>query len=163
MLNRLKTILAAPAPAFEQPAPRFDANLAAAALMVRVIAADGVIEPAEILRMRQVLLSHYDLTPAEADELIVEARAADEDAIDLYGFTSVLKSEMDEAERLALVEDLWEMVYADGHLHENEDNVVWRVAELLGITSDKRIALKVRVKKRRGGHGPEDRRGPGNR
>ena len=55
------------------------------------------------------------------------------------------------------MEDLWEMVYADGEMHEAEDNVVWRVAELLGITSDKRIALKVRVKRRRAGKGPEDR------
>ena len=161
MLNRLKSLLATPAaPAAREASPpsqRIDANLAAAALMVRVIAADGAVEPAEIARMRDVLLAHYGLDGDEADELIAQAREADADAIDLYGFTSVLKSEMDEAERLGLVEDLWEMVYADGSLHESEDNVVWRVAELLGITSDKRIALKLRVKRRRDGQGPEDR------
>ena len=156
MLNRLKTMLAAPAEP-RLPAKRFDANLAAAALMVRVIAADGVFEPEELERMRSILLANYDLTPREADDLIADARTADAEAIDLYGFTSVLKSEMNEAERLGLVEDLWEMVYADGSLHEAEDNVVWRIAELLGITSDKRIALKVRVKKRTGGKGFEDR------
>ena len=156
MLNRLKSMLTAQSEP-QLPAQRYDANLAAAALMVRVIAADGVFEPRELERMRSILLAHYDLTPREADDLIADARTADAEAIDLYGFTSVLKSEMDESERLGLVEDLWEMVYADGSLHEAEDNVVWRVAELLGITADKRIALKVRVKKRSGGEGPEDR------
>ena len=160
MLNRLKTMLAAPEP--QLPKPRYDANLAAAALMVRVIAADGVFEPRELERMRSILLANYDLSQREADDLIADARVADEEAIDLYGFTSVLKSEMDESERLGLVEDLWEMVYADGSLHEAEDNVVWRVAELLGITADKRIALKVRVKRRTKGQGPEDR-GPEDR
>ena len=76
MLNRLKNILAAPAVP-QLPAQRFDANLAAAALMVRVIAADGVIEAAELARMRAVLLAHYDLTEEETDELIRDARAAD--------------------------------------------------------------------------------------
>ena len=168
MLDALKTILVGRSAAVPQlPAQRYDRNLAAAALMVRVIAADGVVEPEEIARMRAVLLAHYDLSEAETDELIAQARQADADAIDLYGFTSVLKSEMDEGERLHLVEDLWDMVYADGHMDRREDNVVWRVAELLGITSDKRIALKMRVKERTvnadddpGDEGPSDEPGP---
>ena len=98
--------------------------------------------------MRAILADHYAAPGQDVDDLVAQAKTAHAEAIDLYGFTAVLKNHLDEGERLALVEDLWEMVYADGHLHEMEDNVVWRVAELLSITSDKRIALKVRVKNR---------------
>ena len=49
-----------------------------------------------------------------------------------------------------MVEDLWEMVFADGKLHEFEDNVVWRVAELLGVQSRSRMELKQRVLARQG-------------
>ena len=124
-----------------------DPKLAAAALMVHVIAADGRIDQAEEERLRAILQDHY-AEGGDVDALVAQAKEAQEQAIDLYGFTAVLKNHFDESERLALVEDLWEMVYADGELHEMEDNVVWRVAELLSITSDKRIALKVRVKNR---------------
>ena len=145
MLDALKSLFGQNQ--IEEIQPRMtDPKLAAAALMVHVIAADGTIEPAEDARLRDILATHYDVE--DVDALVTQAKAAHEQAIDLYGFTAVLKAKMDEAERLALVEDLWEMVYADGHLHEMEDNVVWRVAELLSITSDKRIALKVRVKNR---------------
>ena len=64
-------------------------------------------------------------------------------------FTSILKNSMDEEDRIAIIENLWEMVFADGVIHELEDNVVWRVAELLGVDSKDRMALKRKVWKRR--------------
>jgi len=45
---------------------------------------------------------------------------------------------------------LWEMVYADGQVTEFEDNVVWRAADLLGISSRDRIDLKHRVAEQQG-------------
>ncbi|MEL6750861.1 MAG: TerB family tellurite resistance protein [Pseudomonadota bacterium] len=125
-----------------------DKKLAAAALMVHVIAADGIITEEEDDRLRKVLHDHYDVTASEADTLAAEAKAAQDEAIDLYDFTSVLKRDMDEDDRILLVEDLWEMVFADGELHEFEDNVVWRVAELLGVHARHRMVLKQRVQAR---------------
>ena len=49
------------------------------------------------------------------------AKLAQNDAVDIYRFTQHLKERNGrESERLALVEDLWEMVYADGEVHEFE-------------------------------------------
>lgn len=135
----------------ETPAsrPAMDKNLAAAALMVHVIAADGKITPEEEHRLEQILRDHYSVTESEALTLANAAKLAQSDAVDMYRFTSILKTEMEENERLALIEDLWEMVYADGEIHEFEDNVVWRVAELIGIQSRERMVLKQRVLSRR--------------
>jgi uncharacterized tellurite resistance protein B-like protein len=36
-------------------------------------------------------------------------------------------------------------VFADGHVTEFEDNIIWRAADLLGISSRDRINLKRRV------------------
>lgn len=122
-----------------------DTKLAAAVLMVQVIVADGEIRPEEEAKLRHVLEKNYDLSEPEARALAEEAQTAQGEAVDLYGFTSLLKRDMEESQRLGLVEDLWEMVFADGELHEFEDNVVWRVAELLGIPSRSRMELKRRV------------------
>jgi uncharacterized tellurite resistance protein B-like protein len=40
---------------------------------------------------------------------------------------------------------MWELVYADGQVSEFEDNVVWRAADLLGVSSRDRIDLKHQV------------------
>jgi len=37
---------------------------------------------------------------------------------------------------------MWELVYADGQVSEFEDNVVWRAADLLGVSSRDRIDLQ---------------------
>lgn len=122
-----------------------DKRLAAAALLFHLVDVDGVVEEAESRKLRQILQDHFKLGDDETTELIKAAKQRDNEAVDLYGFTSVLKRSADETERLAIVEMMWEIVYADGHVHEFEDNTIWRVAELLGISTRERMALRHKV------------------
>ena len=119
-----------------------DQRDATAALLVHAISIDGVIEPAEKRRLRRMLRAEYDLDDAAARELIARARKLDAEAVDLYTFTSVLTRALDQKGRKHVVAMLWDMVYADGDVHEFEDNLVWRVAELLGVSTRDRIRLK---------------------
>ncbi|MBA5778676.1 TerB family tellurite resistance protein [Stappia sp. F7233] len=122
-----------------------DHRLAAAALLVHVIAVDGIVDDEERVALKKVLRSAYSLTEEAADELIREAHQRDNEAVDLYGFTSVLKRKLPIEERLKVVEMMWELVYADGTVHEFEDNTIWRVAELLGVSSRDRLSLRRKV------------------
>jgi uncharacterized tellurite resistance protein B-like protein len=58
---------------------------------------------------------------------------------------------VNEEGRLRIVEMMWELVYADGEVSEFEDNVVWRAADLLEVSSRDRIDLKHRVAARQSG------------
>lgn len=44
-----------------------------------------------------------------------------------------------------MIELLWRAVFADGVVNELEDNMVWRTAELLGVSSRDRMILRKRV------------------
>lgn len=122
-----------------------DQRLAAAALLIHVITVDGDMDPAEKTKLTDILQQHYKLSDDETAELIRLGTDRDNEAVDLYGFTSVLKRKTDETERHAIIEMMWQIAYADGHVHEFEDNTVWRVAELLGVSSRDRIALRQKV------------------
>ncbi|MBL6431800.1 MAG: TerB family tellurite resistance protein [Alphaproteobacteria bacterium] len=122
-----------------------DHRLAAAALLVHIISVDGVVDDAERAALSDVLKHHYQLTPEMTADLIKAATRRDNEAVDLYGFTSVLKRSLDIDERLKILEMMWQLVYADGIVHEFEDNTIWRVAELLGISSRDRLALRRKV------------------
>jgi hypothetical protein len=37
---------------------------------------------------------------------------------------------------------MWEIVYADGKPNEFEANTIWRAADLLGVSSRQRVALR---------------------
>ena len=127
-----------------------DYRLAATALLFHAIAVDGVVLSEERDKLAEVLTRRYKLERQGVRDLITAAEAADNEAIDLYGFTSTLKLHLDIAERERIVELMWMLAYADGTVHEFEDNVIWRVAELLGVSSQARIRLKHDV---RGGSG----------
>ncbi|MCX5513711.1 hypothetical protein C3941_13795 [Kaistia algarum] len=123
-----------------------DHRLAAAALLYHVIAVDGSVDESERVRLHGLLKSLYALDDEETDELVRDAETADQEAVDLYRFTSLLKDRLELAERERVVAMMWDLVYRDGELHEFEDNAIWRVADLLGISNRDRIRLKQDVR-----------------
>ena len=122
-----------------------DYRVAAAALLVHVASLDGDLSEADRNKLRELLQTRFELDAERTDELIEAAIAADHDAVDFYGFTHVLMRALDEAGRRRMVEMMWQMVYVDGSVNEFEDNVMWRVADLLGVSSRERIELRRRV------------------
>ena len=127
-----------------------DHRVAAAALAFHAIAVDGVVDDNEKAKLRDVLKQRFELDDQETEALIEEACRRDMEAVDLYGFTSVLKRNLDAEGRLHVVDMLWQIVYADGQVHEFEDNLVWRVAELLGVSARDRVLLRKQVQGREG-------------
>ena len=117
-------------------------RLAATALLIHVISLDGEPSAVEQRKLHSLLESHFGLDPGTADQLIASATLVEGEAVDLYHFTSVIMRSVDEAGRLRIVEMMWELVYADGRVSEFEDNVVWRAADLLAVSSRDRIDLK---------------------
>ncbi|CAM5534015.1 putative tellurite resistance protein B-like protein [Aquamicrobium terrae] len=142
MLSFLKDL---PARAGRHAGHEDDPRVAAAALLYHVMTADGVRQDAEWERLKALLASAYSVQGAELDALAKAGKEADNEAIDLYTFTSVLNRHLDAEARKAFIELMWEIVYADGELHELEDNVVWRVAELIGVETRDRVEARRRV------------------
>jgi len=119
-----------------------DSRLALAALLVHCMAIDGAVSESERAGLRNVLSRNFGLSDADLETLVDDAVAAEREAVDLYRFTSVLKRQTSEEERIRVIENLWEIAYSDGESHEFEENLVWRVAELLGVNARDRIARK---------------------
>jgi uncharacterized tellurite resistance protein B-like protein len=128
-----------------------DYRLAAAALLVHTAAIDGNVSDIERDALHAVIKRHFGLDDATTDTLLAKATAAEQESIDLYHFTSQLNRSLDEEGRRRIVEMMWEIVYADHHVGEFEDNLIWRAADLLGVSSRDRIELRQRVAEHRGG------------
>jgi uncharacterized tellurite resistance protein B-like protein len=128
-------------------------RLAATALLIHVISIDGEPSQLEKRKLHGLIEASFGLDRGSADRLIQQAMLVEGEAVDLYHFTSVIMREVDEAGRLRIIEMMWELVYADGEVSEFEDNVVWRAADLLGISARERIDLKHQVASRRDSSG----------
>jgi uncharacterized tellurite resistance protein B-like protein len=136
---------------------QFEANdyrLAAAALLVHAAEIDGNISDVERTTLHQVIKRHFDLDETQTNTLLAEATQAEHEAVDLYHFTRLLNRALDEDGRRRMVEMMWEIVYADGRVTEFESNLIWRAADLLGISSRERIEIGRRVASERGSSEP---------
>ncbi len=122
-----------------------DYRVAAAALLVHAVAVDGSITAPERAKLESLITAQFDLDPVAAEGLIREATAAEQEAVDLYSFTSLINRACDDEERRRMVAMLWEVVMADGRVGEFEDNLLWRIADLLNVSSRERIELRRRV------------------
>jgi uncharacterized tellurite resistance protein B-like protein len=142
MFDAIARIFAQPDPPDLHNEPR----LAVAALLIHLSAVDGQVTDNERAAVKGALADFYSLDEAEVDQLIAEATRRDRDAVDFYRFTSSLGS-LDSKERLEIVRMMWQVVFADGKNHELEDNMVWRIAELIGVSARDRTTLRKQMAK----------------
>jgi uncharacterized tellurite resistance protein B-like protein len=122
-----------------------DYRLAAAALLVHAAAIDGEMTASERAKLHAVIRERFALDDSSTDELIEKATAAEHESVDLYHFTQALNRVLDEPGRARVIEMMWQIVFADGKRDELEDNLLWRAADLLGVSPRERIELRRRI------------------
>ncbi len=122
-----------------------DYRLAAVALLVHAATIDGDMSRTERDKLHAIVKRRFGLDDAATDELIDKATLAEHESVDLYHFTSLLNRTLDEEGRARIIELMWQIVYADGRRDELEDNLLWRAADLLGVSPRERIELRRRI------------------
>ena len=151
MIDRLHRLLTGrPAPA--QPAAHSfeERQLAAAALMVEAATLDDTFGADERAQIASLVQTRFDLSPEEARDLVAEAESAASTSIEWHSFTRAIKEGFDPAERVQLIEMLWEVAYADGELHDYEASLLRRIAGLLYVSDRESGEARKRVVARLG-------------
>ena len=125
-------------------------RLATAALLVHASLVDGEEDAQETERLFDLVKTRFELSDEQTGDLIARGRAHDAEAVDLYSYTRVLTEHLDPQGRADIVEMLWEIVLSDEVIDDYEAHLVWRVAELLRISTRERVVLRKRVAARLG-------------
>ena len=120
----------------------YNHRLATAALLTRIATAYSELSEVRREALHRILRSRFALDNPSAGRLVEQAIAINRDAVDLYRFTRQLNEILDDEGRSQLVQMMWEVVYADGHANEFDKNIVWRGADLLGVSSRRRVELR---------------------
>ena len=135
MLSRLQRFIAGLEAGGEsvRPAPRDELAMAAAVLLTRAAVLDGGVDDRERAVAADRLVERFGVPRDEIEAVMAQAAQTADEAVDLYGFTRVLKSRLDADGRLMLMETLWEVVYADGTLHDYNAQFMRRLTGLLFV------------------------------
>lgn len=127
-----------------------DAHVAAAALMVEAARLDGSFTDVERDRIQKLLVQRFQLTPWLAAELLARAERTATESVAWQGFTQAIKDGLAPEERIGIIEMLWEVVYADGELHDYEASLLRRVTGLLYVGDRESGEARIRVMERLG-------------
>jgi uncharacterized tellurite resistance protein B-like protein len=127
----------------------YEIRVATCALFLEMSHIDGVVSREESDRIVSILNKEYGLTHEEVEGLIHEAGRQLKESVDLWQFTNLINQNYTEAERIRVVELVWEIAYTDGKLDQHEDYFVHKIANLLRLTHHQLIDAKLRVKDRR--------------
>jgi uncharacterized tellurite resistance protein B-like protein len=125
----------------ETPVPSHEPKLAVAALLIHLAAVDGAASEAERDAVKHALMDYYGFNDSEVEKLVDEATRREREAVDFYRFTSAI-TQLPEDERVEIIRMMWQVVFADDKNHELEDNMVWRIAELIGVSARQRTTLR---------------------
>jgi len=148
MLKTLKDLLASllpPAPEDPAPVAEHTLQLATAVMLVEVMRADSSFHAGEREAVLAALRDKFSLSDDEADRLAELAVSTAQQSTDLFTFTSHINAHFEMPQKLRMVEHMWRVAYADGHLSAHERHVMWRVADLLHVPRGASVHARLRA------------------
>lgn len=111
-----------------------DAEVAIAALLVRVARSDEHYEQIEQQRIDRILAARRGLSPDDAAERRSEAEMIEAEAPDTVRFTRQIKDRIALEDRVEVISAMWQIAYADDSRAADEETLIRLVAGLLGVS-----------------------------
>lgn len=121
-------------------------QLATAVLLVEVMRADAQSTAAERAATVNGLRNKFALTDAEVARLLAQAEHTAQSTHDYFRFTSAMNEQFTQTQKILVIETMWQVAFADGHLDAHENHLISKVAGLLHVTHGEYIAAKLHAK-----------------
>lgn len=119
-------------------------QLATAALLIEVTRVERRDDPDEAAAVESAVRRKFGLAPEETDELIALAREEVEKSVSYYEFTSLIHERFAPERKARVVELMWRVAAADGHVDKHQEALVRKIADLLYIPHQEFIRAKIR-------------------
>jgi len=123
-------------------------HLATAALLLEMMRMDSSVTAEETATVTKTLQSRFGLGADDVETLMVLAADEARQATDYFQFTSLINKSFSAEQRIQLVEYLWQVAFADGHLDAHEQHFMSKIADLLYVPHSAYIAAKQRARER---------------
>ena len=145
MINRIKLFFSAQNDGAGVESLGSEIQMAVAALMVETALGDGNFGEDERARIERLVGRRFGLEGEAARRLVGAAAEMADNANQILSFTRTVKDRFSEEERIAVMEMLWEVAYADGDLHDYEAHLLRRIGGLIYVSDRDRGEARKRV------------------
>ncbi|MCI5045506.1 MAG: TerB family tellurite resistance protein [Aquisalinus sp.] len=148
MLDRILKKLAGQPKQAETDDSTDPGQLAYTALLVEAARIDENYTDAEAALIDRLIMKEFAIDAEAATSLRTEAEKAQEEAVDIYRFSSVVKNEFSVEEKIELLEGMWEIILSDNESDKYEEMIVRRLIGLIYISDQDSAKARKRVEAR---------------
>ena len=103
-------------------------------LMIEAANSDGDIGAEEIKKIRETLINIFKENPDDVDSFLEQSIKNSNNSKSLYYYSSKINKNYSDEKKILLIEILWEIVLADGQVHDYESSIIRRLSGLLYIS-----------------------------
>lgn len=136
-------------PALDPKGSEHRLQLATAALLLEVARVDFKEQDEEFEAVRQAIGRAFALPSEETRALVRLAQEEAARSTSYYEFTSLIKDHFNPEQKAQVIELMWRVAYADGHMDMYEEHLIRKIAELLYVPHVDFIAAKHRAQRPR--------------
>ena len=122
-----------------------DIERVSAVLLVEIARADHDISQEERQAIAVALAATSTLSQIELNELIDEVLASSDNVLSLHAHVSLINETFKKQDKLALVEQMWRVAFADGNVDGYEEYTIRKICELLFLKHRDYMQAKLRV------------------
>lgn len=109
-------------------------QLATAALLIELARADFAVDEKEWQVIVGALQQTFHLPAETLQELVRLAEEELQEATDLFQFTQLVNQHYSYKDKLMLLENMWQVAFADGRIDKYEDHLIRKVAGLIHVS-----------------------------
>ena len=146
MLDKIKQFFHQAAPNESETDTQTQIRLATAALLIEIAIIDHKIDVTELKSMEQILQSTLSLSKDDTEKLIQLAREARDEATSVYEFTQHINDNFNHDQKFQLVQEMWQVAFADGNLDKYEEYMIRKICDLIHVSHSEYIRAKLSIK-----------------
>jgi uncharacterized tellurite resistance protein B-like protein len=117
-------------------APDREGQIAVAALLALVARADGRLLKVEEENLERLLRARFGLSPEAAARLLARGEEINREMDPASTVAERILHDIQAAERPDLLAMAYRIAAVDGQVHDFEEDLLWRVGRLLGLTDE---------------------------
>jgi uncharacterized tellurite resistance protein B-like protein len=125
-------------------------QVATAALLLETMRMDDRVTVEEREAIAAALGREFGLDSGELGRLMDLAEQEARQATDYYQFTSLVNQSCDADQKRRIIENMWRVAMADGHLDAHELHLMRKIADLLHVGHADYVAAKQRAREAAG-------------
>ncbi len=103
-------------------------------IMVEAALSDGKVDKIEINKISNILVNKFNEDTLEVNNMLERCIKEMNEPKSLHAFTSKFNKVFSNEKKYLLIETLWEILLADGKIHDFESSLIRRLAGLLYIS-----------------------------